>query len=706
MSTTTNRDDRLEVQTFCRVCEPACGMVAEVEGGELVKLRPDRSNPLTRGFVCNKGIAGVDIHNDPDRVDFPLRRTADGTFERVSWDDAIAEIAERLRGIVDRHGSNALARYVGNPTAFNTLARPAVAGFFGQLDARRAFSSGTQDCANKFSGSEAVFGSSTMHPIPDLAHTDFFLSFGANPRVSHGSFLSIAHPVRVMCDVVSRGGRVVHVNPRQIETAETKAGETLLIRPDTDVYLLAALLCEIDRIGGFDESVVAEHGKRVEELRAFISQYPAERVAASTGIEAETIRQLARDFSSAPAASVHMSTGVNMGRDGTLAYWLLHMLSFVTGNLDRRGGNILSVGFYASAKAGRRRFEESFQDSEFGPLRKGTLPGNLLPDYVELAEDPIRAMIVIAGNPVLSIGGEERLRSAMEKLELLVVVDLYRNATAEYADFILPSTDTFERADINITGLGLQYEPGVQYTDAVVEPRGERREEWWILGRLAQALGLKSPFDHDDPEAGLWGRIDHMLRSQGLGLDELRQQKQIVLDGLTPGSFYAEQIQTEDGRVDCCPPSFADALDRCAQRLDELDAEGPDRLKMITRRDPFMHNSWYANLDRMKRGDRDRNYLFVRADDAEARGVVEGQLVRLHNEWGEIEVEVRIDDALMRGTVALTHGWGNQRTPGMRVAARTPGVNQNVLLPSGEGSFDPLSSQAFMTGIPVEISAA
>lgn len=705
MSQAPDASNRREVTTFCRVCEPACGLIAEVEGGELTKLRPDKANPVTRGFACNKGIAGVEIHRDPDRVDHPLRRTASGDFERVSWDEAIDDIATRLREILDRHGPEALAPYVGNPTAFNTLAQPAIGALFAQLGARRAFSSGTQDCANKFSGSEAVFGSSTMHPVPDLAHTDFFLSFGANPRVSHASFLSIADPVRVMKSVVERGGRVVHVNPREIESSKTKAGETLRIRPDTDVYLLASLLCEIDRIGGFDAGVVAEHGKHVAELRAFVERYPAERVASVTGIEADEIRGLARNFANAPAASVHMSTGVNMGRQGTLAYWLLHMLSFVTGNLDRRGGNILSVGFYAAAKAGRRPFAEGFQDSEFGRMRKGALPGNLMPDFIEREQDPVRAMFVVAGNPVLAIGGEARLRSAMEKLELLVVVDLYRNATAEYADYILPCTDPFERADINITGLGLQYEPWIQYTEPVVEARGERREEWWILGRIAQALGLKSPFDQEDPAAGLWGRTDHMLRGRGLTLDEVRERKHVVFDGLVPGSFFTQQIQTDDLKVDCCPDAFAQALEVCEAQFLALEEEGPEQLKMITRRDPFMHNSWYANLERMKRGDRDRNYLFMRSDDAAGRGLEEGQRVRLHNEWGEVEVELQFDDALMRATVALTHGWGQAQTPGMRVAARTPGVNPNALLPTGPGTFDPLSNQAFMTGIPVEIAA-
>lgn len=707
-----------EVSTFCRVCEPACGLIASVENGELEKLRPDKSNVVTKGFACNKGLAGDEIHRDPDRVNHPLRRRGDGSFERVTWDEAIGDIASRLRAIIDEHGPDAVAPYIGNPTAFNTLAGPSIGALFAQLGTRRSFSSGTQDCANKFAGSEAVFGSSTMHPVPDLSNTDLFLSFGANPRVSHASFISISDPIRVIKDVVARGGRVVHVNPRRIESEKTRAGEMLLIRPDTDVYLLAALIHEIDRGDGFDAEIVRKYGKHVDELRAFVAQYPAERVAEVTGIGADEIRALAGDFAAAGAASVHMSTGVNMGRQGTLAYWLLHMLSFVTGNLDRRGGNILSVGFYAAAKAGRRPYAESFVESEFGTMRKGSLPGNLMPDYIGDDKNPVRAMVVVAGNPVLSIGGEAKLREAMQKLDLLVVVDLYRNATAEYADYVLPTADSFEREDINITGLGLQYEPWIQFTERVVEPIGERREDWWIMGKIAQAMGLKSPFDqeiddtHDsegrqpsEAEArGLWGRIDHMLRGRGLTLDEVRtHQHGLKFEGLSPGSFYNEQLQTDDMKVDCCPLAFSEALSRCESQFEELEVPDGSQLKMITLRDPYMHNSWYANLERMKGGKKDRNYLHMHPDDAAARNIAPGDEVKVTSQWGEVTVSVQVDPDLARGVVALTHGWGNAQTTGMRVAKRTPGVNPNALLPSGPGSFDPLSNQAFMTGVPVEV---
>ncbi len=690
------------VHTFCRVCEPACGLVASVRDGRLESLRPDRAHPVTRGFACNKGLAGVEIHHDADRLNHPQRRRADGSLERVSWDEATREIGERLRAIVAAHGPNAVASYIGNPTAFNTLAGPAAGAFFAQLGSRRSFSSGTQDCANKFAGSEAVFGSSTIHPIPDLAHTELLLVFGANPRVSHGSFISIADPARVLKDARKRGAKLYFVNPRDSESAE--AGETLLIRPDTDLYLMAALLCELDRLGALDEDTLRAHGAHVDGLRAFVSRYPAERAAKVTGIPAERVRALAREIADAESFSVHLSTGVNMGRQGTLAYWLLHMLSFATGNLDRRGGNILSVGFYEAAKAGRREFDQSFADTEFGRLRKGSLPGNLISHAILDAAEPVRALIVVAGNPLLSIGGEARMREAFGSLELLVLIDLYPNATGEYADFLLPSTDMFERADVNITGLGLQHEPWLQFTEAVVPAQAERREEWWIFARLAQELGFRSPLDAG-PEPDLWGRIDHMLKTRGHSLDEVRANPHgVVFEPLTPGHFFAKQIQTKDGKVDCCPPAFAEALARAEEIFAELEREGLARLKLITRRDPYMHNSWYANVPAMKRGERDRNRLYVHPEDAASLSLAAGDKARVWNEQGALELEIAHDPTLMRGVVALTHGWGHRATPGMKFAARTPGVNANVLLPIGPDSFEPLSSQAFMTGIPVELA--
>ncbi len=696
------------VATFCRVCEPACGLLAHVDGERLTKVAPDADHPISRGWACNKGIATFDIHHDPDRLNHPMKRIAPGRFEPIGWDQALAEISEKLRAIHAARGHWATAMYVGNPTAFNALIGVGLTPFVAGLGTRQVYTSGTQDCSNKFAGSESVFGSSTIHPIPDFDHTNYLLVLGSNPGVSHMSFVSIADPINVLRDMERRGAQVVFVNPRRIESVKSGVGSLVMIRPDTDVYFLASLLHAIDRQGGFDADVLATHGRHVDELRRVLARYPAERTAAVTGIAVETVERIATAWRTADGASVTMSTGVNMGRQGTLAYWLVHMLSFCTGNLDRRGGNIESVGYYPSApRAGASDPTQSWFESRFGRLRhvRGSLPGNLLADdLLTPGPEQPRALFVVAGNPMLSVGGESRMAAALDGLELLVCVDLYRNATGEHAHYLLPATDQFERADVTYAGLGLQHRPHVQLTERVVPPQHERREEWWTFGRLAQALGFRGPFDAGDaPDP--FARIERMLARGGRSLAELRDQPRgVVLPPVTPGRFYDEQLATTDGRVDCCPALFADAIEAMERQLVDLAAEAAPALRLITKRDRFMHNSWFHNVDTLTRGERGRNWLFMHPDDATRLGLHDGQVVRVRSASGEVELPLKCDADLMPGVVAATHGWGHAHT-GMQLARERPGANVNRLLPTGLGSFDPLSNQAHMTGIAVEVTA-
>jgi len=693
-------------RTFCRVCEPACGLIATVQDDQLVKLEADRDHPISRGFVCNKGIYGADVHNDPDRLNEPLRRRSDGSFEAIDWATALGEISQRLRAILDRHGSDAFGSYTGNPTAFNSLYGPSFGNFVRQIGGGRHFSSGTQDCANKFAGSEAVFGTRTLHPVPDVERSEFILIIGENPAVSHMSFVSMPEPMQRLKDAEARGATIRYLNPRRIESASL-AGEVIAIRPDTDVYLLAALLQELDGSRGFHPDA-AQYGRHVDGLRDAVAPYTPERVAPVTGIPAGTIRDLARDFASAGSACVHMSTGVNMGRQGTLAYWLVHMLALVTGNLGRPGGNVYSLGFYERSAAAGRRVPEGYLDTPFGAVRKPggvgiSLPGNLLAGYVTEADPPLKALFVNSGNPVLSIGGETAMRAALEQLELLVCVDIYRNATAEYADYVLPAAGAFEREDVNITGIGLQYRPSVQFTEAVVTPAFERKPDWWIYESLSRAMGFASAFDESD-EPDMWRRVDSMLRSRGHSMAELRQEDILVFEPVPAEDLFERFVQHDDGQVDCCPAAFDDARERMAKLFDELCAEAPDTLKLISKRDGYMMNSWYANLPKLKRRGRDRNWLYMHPDDAQARQLADGDQVRVHNDYGELEAPLKLTDELMPGVVAMTHGGGQARTPGMRVAQAAPGANCNRLLPSGPGSFEPLSNQAHMTGIAVRVS--
>ena len=696
-----------DIRTFCRICEPSCGLVARVDDGVLIRLSPDRDHPVTKGYACHKGLAGVDVHNDPDRLDVPRLRAVDGTWRHVTWDEAMASTARALRAIIDQYGASAIGAYVGNPTAFNALGSLHTHAMLRALGVRRTFTSGTQDCANKFVASEAVFGSANVHPIPDLDNTDLCLIIGENPRASQGSFWSIPNFIGELRRATARGARIVFVNPRRIETAEKGIGDTVLIRPDTDVYFLAALLHEIDARGGFNEGVIAMHGSNVAGLREFIAPYDADAVAAVTAVPASTTRELAEAWIATPAASVHASTGINMGRQGTLAYWLVQMLSFVTGRLDTPGGNLKSDGFYPNARSGAGEPAAGYTDTEFGRLRRGALPGTLMSHAVLDSEDPIRAMIVVAGNPLLSIAGQERLRKAFEQLELLVVVDIYPSATAELAHVVLPSTDSYEREDLNIVNLGTSARPFAQYTPAVVEPAAERRPEWWIAHRLLQEMGLPSILDEAEPDP--WAKWRHMLeRGSGVQLADLQQSgAPMVLPVPTPGTFYDTQVHTGDGRIDCCPASFADALQRCSTMFAASVAEiSGGTLRLIHQRDAWMHNSWFANVPRMKRNGRTTNPLSINPADAADRGLADGDAVTVTSDAGEIETVVRVDDDLLAGVVSMVHGWGHQCSPQLLVAHANPGANPNVLLPVGSGSYEPLSSQAHMTGIAVQVCAS
>src|SRR4051794_6184368 len=271
---TSNRSD---VRTFCRICEPSCGLVATVDDGRVTALRADQEHPVTKGFACHRGIAALAAQDDRARLNTPMRRAADGEWTPASWDDALADIARRLDAIIAEHGPDAVSVYVDNPTAFNALGTNASATLIGTLGTRRTFSSGTQDCANKFAASQAVFGTTTVHPIPDVEHTDLCLIIGENPRASQGSFWSISNVIGEMRSARARGARIVFVNPRRVERPERGVGDTVQLRPDTDVYFLAALLHEIDRLGGFDAEGVAPPRAHLDGLRALLPGHHAQR---------------------------------------------------------------------------------------------------------------------------------------------------------------------------------------------------------------------------------------------------------------------------------------------------------------------------------------------------------------------------------------------------------------------------------------------
>jgi anaerobic selenocysteine-containing dehydrogenase len=701
-----------KVHTFCRLCDPHCGLEAVVEDGRIVSLRNDQDHPVHKGFSCHKGIQYLRVHQDSDRLNHPLRRCNSrsqerGEFVQVSWDEAAAGVGAKLTDIARRYGDQAIAVYSGNPAAYSS-------SFFTNTQALCAgfgkgprFSSLTQDCANKFAGSEAIYGSFMVHPIPDLLHTDYFLSIGCNPAISHMSLIQVSDPMARLRAIKQRGGKIVFINPRRIESATPGTGDVIQIRPDTDFYFLAGLLHEIVFNIGYDRQQVEKRAKNLDGLLEFVKDWPPERAAAVTDISLDAIREIAREFCAAPAASIHMSTGVNMGTQGVLAYWMLHMISLLSGNLGKQGGNLYSVGFCPTAKFTRRTQDQPFFDTEFGELRTvaGNLPTNLMAEVLESQQNPVKALIVISGNPLLSVGGEARLRAALQGLELIVVLDIYPSVTAGLADFVLPATDFLEREDVNTLVVGFQLEPYVQYTPAVVPAKGERRDDWWILSRLLQAIGKPSLLD--DPEPKPFGAVEAMLRHSRLSLDELKQLpcQTAVLPEVDPEDTFRFGVQNDDGLIDCCPELFRRGFASPEQRWHVLIGEPKDQLKLITRRTGLMINSWMNNLALLKKGVHMTNPLWMSPQDAESRGLFEGSEVTVETDFGQVQAELVLDETLKPGVVAMTHGWGHSKAYGLMTANRFPGANVNQLAPVGAASFDVLSNQSHLTGINVKVAA-
>lgn len=698
--------------TFCRICEPLCPMRAELnEQGEVVKLVPNREHPISTGFSCHKGLSFTEVHHDPDRANYPMRRRnprteAKGDFERVSWDEALTDIGKRLTALKEKYGADSIGTYYGNPIAFNIKAFLPAVSLAAKLGSRRCFGASTQDMANKPVALAAMYGSSQW-TIPDFANTDFLLCVGGNPKVSHWTLVSTPNAMGVLRDIHQRGGKVVFVNPRKIESSTPKTGEVLQVKPDSDVYLLAALIHHIDQRGGFDDAIIAKYGKRIDELRAFVGQYPAPRVADVVGVSAEQITGLAEQFMAARSASVYMATGVNQSRQGTLAYWLLNMLSFVTGNLGKPGGNYYARGFLLVSTS-EVASTDVFFDTPLGEMRHsyGALPGNLMADFMELEEkdNPVRALIVLSGNPLLSISGEQRLRKAFEKLELIVCIDLYRNATGEMADYVLPASDWLEREDINHVGNGAQPKPYLHYTDAVVAPKYERKNDWWILSRLDQELGLGEV--EGDPGDG--GEVlDGFLSAGNLDRAALRAEPfgSKLLEPADKGDFFDYLLRHPDKKVDCCPEIFSDSLVRAEAIFTELASEPRDLLKLISLRTNYMHNGALANMGSLKREKHAENALHICPADARERGLEDGATVRVFNDNGALDTTLKFDDSLRSGVVAMSHGYGHQHAGALSRAQARPGVNVNQLLPTGPGSYEKLSNMSHMNGVVVQVEA-
>jgi anaerobic selenocysteine-containing dehydrogenase len=672
----------------CPLCEASCGIVVETDGDRVRSVRGDADDPLSRGYLCPKAAALIDLHDDPDRLRAPVVR-AGGGHREATWDEALDRAAEGLRHARRHHGRDAVGVYYGNPTAHNLGLLTHGLPFARALGTRHVTSASSADQLPQMLAAFRMLGHQARIPVPDLDRTDFLLVLGANPVVSNGSLMTAPGMAGRLRAIRARGGRVVVVDPRRTETAAV-ADEHVAIRPGADALLLAAMLHVIAGDGAIRLGRLERRVRGLDALTALVADYSPERVAARAGVDASAIRCLARTFAAAPRAACYGRVGLCTQRHGTLAAWLAQVLNVVTGRLDESGGMMFPTpAVDAVAWMARLNMRGSYARwrgprglPEFG----GHLPVAALADLIETGA--VRALVTFAGNPVLSTPNGKRLDRALARLDHLVAVDPYLNETTRHADVVLPPVPPLARSHYGLAVYAFAVRNVARFAAPVVRPPAGTRQDWEIVSELA-ARTLASPgLRRLAARAARLARperiLDVLLRSgpHRTSLAALRRAPHGVdLGALEPGRLPA-RLETADGLLDLAPDDFV-AEARVALAA-EAEAEETGGLVLIGRRDLRSNNSWMHNAGRLTRGD-DRCTLLVHPEDAVARGLVTGDRARLASGTGAVEVPVEVTASVRVGVVSLPHGWG--RTSANDVTS--------------EYHLDALSGNAAFNGLPV-----
>ncbi len=718
------------VQTFCRICEALCGLEVTVEDDQVVDIKPDEQHVATRGYGCLKGLRQHKMYDTPDRLLHPLQRV-DGELRRVSWEEALSSIGGTIRRLIDDHGPDTIAMYVGTAAGFGVLHPVFAQGFMQGVGSASMFSSATQDCANKFAVAHEIYGFPFTQPFPDLDSTECLIIVGANPAISKWAFLQVSNPIRRLKEMQARGAKIYVVDPRRTETAKV-AGEHVFIRPNTDVFFYLSFLHELLATTQIDRAHIDRYMTGFDEMCRIADAWPPERTAEVTQIPAEKLRELVRAYTHATGAALYCSTGVNMGTNGSLAFWLQECINAISGNLDRKGGTLVSTGVIDFAAFGKKTGVLLHQnESRIGGFKSvnDALPGGILADEILTPGDrQIKALFVTGGNPLITMANSERLREAFKQLQLLVVLDIQPSETASVATHVLPCTSPFQRPDLPFVFplmLGLQSKPYLQATRAIVPPQGEQRDEATIYVDIAKASGVNlwgsavaqramelaktvSSFGRREKQPSIPQELllSGLLRATKQGsFKQLLQEKHGRLrPEHEPGSFLGQRIIHEDGMMHLAP----ETLLRQARKLEsdfEHELRTKHKLKLITKRAITTHNSWTHNIEDFVSGERSTNHLYMHPEDAARVGLEEGALADVQSETNTVRVPVKLLSDLMPGTVALPHGWGHQDSK-MSVASKTTGVNVNLLAADGPGKLERVSGMAHLTGILVDVKPA
>lgn len=697
------RDSRYRA---CPLCEAICGLDFQFDEKRLVAIRGDESDPFSRGHICPKGNAIIDLESDPDRLRRPLRRIGDAWHE-IGWEEAFAFAGEKLAAIQREHGANAVAVYLGNPTVHHFGHIAYMPALLRALRSQNLCSASSVDQWPHQLVDWLMFGHQFLLPIPDLDRCDYFLMLGANPVASNGSLMTAPGVAKRLKALTARGKLVV-VDPRRTETAEI-ASEHVFVKPGSDVWFLLGLIQELAHIG--PPRLDRYTGKIAgwDDTLAAILAIDATSFAARTGIDLECVHRIAGELYAAPRAAVYGRIGVSTQRHGTLCQWLMQILNLYTGNLDREGGvlpnePIIPVTGPGTSPGHRGKWSSRVRGL---PEFAGELPVAVLAEEILTpGKGQVRALVTCAGNPVLSTPNGRALEGALASLDFMLSIDVCVNETTRFADLILPPASplTQYHYDVVFNAFAVRRVARLN-TPFMPVPEGECAD-WQIvngLGAAYCAAANKPWIALPEPRAmiaaglarGASGITIEQLESATHGLD---------LGPLRPSLL--QRLETASGSIECAPALLMDALvELAAETRAEPVANrlAADSLLLIGRRELRSNNSWMHNAPRLIKG-KPRHQLLMHTDDLARRGIEDGARVRVRSAVGQIEVEVKCSDGITPGVACLPHGFGHDRGGARQSRAmHVQGASYNDL--TDPTALDVPSGNAALSGLPIWVEA-
>ncbi len=694
----------------CNLCEAICGLEIKTQGDQVLSIKGDKNDPLSRGYICPKGVAMQDIYSDPNRLRKPVKKHGDSWVE-ISWQEAFDSVAKKLVAVQEQHGQNAVAFFAGNPNVHNYGSMTHAGVLRKAVQSKIHFSATSLDQLPHHLTSYSLYGHQSLIPVPDIDHSHYMLIIGGNPLASNGSIMTSPDIPKRLKAIQQRGGRFIVIDPRRTETAEI-ADQHLFIRPGTDAWLLMAMINtlfaeDLVKTGHLTDLLVG-----IDQVRSACESFTPELAEQYSGVAAEQIRQLARDMANTEGAVCYGRMGVSVQVYGTLCQWAIQMINILTHSLDVRGGMMASspaFGYIKPGESGAGHFAAFHSRVSGLPEFSGELPASAMAEEILIeGEGQIRSLITIAGNPVLSAPNGNQMDKALAGLDFMVSIDFYINETTQHADIILPPTSALEHDHYDIAFHRFAIHNTARFNQAVFEPAQDSKHDWEIFNQLGLAIAARKgvdakPLPSPDQivdygiQCGPYSaKAGHELE---LTLDKVKQH----IHGLDIGPLepsLPQRLCTADGKITL----MADYIE---QDIARLNADQPliekDEFLLIGRRHIRSNNSWMHNSKRLVKG-KPRWQLLMHPDDLAAHQLQDQSQVRIQSRVGEVQTQVLASDEVMPGVVSLPHGWGHKREGvNLDIAAEQEGVSCNDL--TDEKLIDQASGNSALNGVPVRIFA-